>query len=224
MPAMVLRLAAMAAVLLTAFPARGQEEAGGARLVPPAGFRRIDDALARGSVALVPLVNGEAPRSLVAVFTELREDEPATLVVGRVDKPLVLDAGVRSAAASAIAGHFRGELDLEVVVDRPAIVQGASVPRLEARAHVHLGRGGRAVRFAFVPAGPHYFVLVASLPAEREAELEEAVTRAFDSFAPPAAAIVAPPQRNLALRAAAFGIVGVLVALALRLGLRRRKG
>ena len=216
--------AAILAALALSVAVGADDLGAGLRLSPPDGFRRLDASLVRGSAALVPMTGGEARRSLLAVFAEVREDEPATLVVGRVERPLELDSGVRSAAASAIAGHFRGELDLEVVVDRPAIVQGSGGPRLEARAHTRAGRGGaRLVRFAFVPAGLAHFVLAASVPAEREAELEEPIGRAFDSFAAPGGKVGAPERRNLALRAAAFGLLGVLVALALRLGLRRER-
>jgi hypothetical protein len=78
------------------------------------------------------------------------------------------------------------------------------------------------VRFAFVPAGGAHYVLTASVPAEREAELEDAIGRVFDSFVP---AVVAAPltRHNVPLRAAAFGAAGLLVAVLLRLWRRRQK-
>jgi hypothetical protein len=211
---------ALLVVALAALPAPAADpvDVFGSTLTPLPSMRRVDGSLLLGSVALVPLVAGEAPRRLLAAFSESSEGAAATLTVGRVDRALELDPGVKSAVASAIAGHFRGELDLEVVVDRPVAVGS----RLEARAHTRLGRGLRTVRFAFVPAGGVHYVLTASLPAEREAELEEGVSRAFDSFLP--AVVQAPPTgHNVPLRAAAFGAAGLLVAVLLRLWRRRRK-
>ena len=221
------RLAVVAAVMLAAGTARSDESVDleGARLTPPPRMQRLDEALMRGSVALVPLVAGEAQRRLVGGFAESGEaqaDGPATLLVGRVERPLEIDANVRAGASSAIAGHFRGELDLEeVVVDRPTVVAGPPM-RLEARAHTRVGRGARTVRFAFVPAGAVHYVLVASLPPDREAELEGPISRAFDSFVPPPSP-PAPPPPSLLLRAAAFGAAGVLAALLLKLWRRRRR-
>ena len=217
---MILALLAVAALALPPGPAEPVEpvDVGGARLTPPGFMRRVDESIVKGSVALVPLVAGEAPRRLLAAFAENTEGPAATLSVGREERPLDLAAFVRSSAASAIAGHFRGELDLEVVVDRPVMV-GA---RLEARAHSRLGRGPRTVRFAFVPAGGAHYVLAASIPAEREAELEEPISQAFESFVP--AVVEAPKTRqNVPLRAAAFGAAGLLVAVLLRLWRRRKK-
>lgn len=189
---------------------------GGARLEVPDGLTRLDDALIRRSVALVPLVGAEAPRTLLALFAEPREGGALTLAVGRVEAPLELDARTRGNLASAIAGHFRAELGLEVRVERPARVEGA-VPRLEALAHTRVGDEARAVRYAFVPAGEAHYVLVASSRESRLEEQEALVTAAFASFVPTGTPMSgAPPWRPVA-----FGLAGVAVVVALRL-LRRR--
>ena len=214
---------ALFALAVAALPALAAEpvDVAGSTLTPLSSMRRVDGALLTGSVALVPLVAGDAPRRLLAAFAESNESSEgpvATLTVGLVERALEFDSGVRNAAASAIAGHFRGELDLEVVVDRPVTVGS----RLEARAHTRLSSGPRTVRFAFVPAGGVHYVLTASVPAEREAELEDAIGRVFDSFVP--AVVAAPPTRhNVPLRAAAFGAAVLLVAVLLRLWRRRQK-
>jgi len=198
-------------------------EVAGTRFELPKGFQRVEDAMARGSVALVPQVSGESRRALLAAFAEGGEFGSATLVVGRVERPLELDPGVRSAVASAIAGHFRGELDLEVVVDRPTLQQGAHGPRLLTRAHTRAGADPRTVRFAFVPAGAVHYVLAASFPADREADFDQAFERVFESFDPPR--VPAPPAsaRSTVLRVALFGAAGLALVVGLRLWQRRRR-
>ncbi len=216
-------IALLAAAAAAAAPAGEAVEVGGARLVLPAGFRRVEDAMVKGSLALVPQVSGESRRGLLAAFAEGGEFSTATLVVGRVERPLDLDPGVRSAVASAIAGHFRGELDLEVVVDRPTLLQGGQGQRLETRAHSRAGGDPRTIRYAFVPAGAVHYVLAASFPADREADFDDAFGRAFESFQ---AAAVEPPQAAgppLALRVALFGAAGLAFALGLGLWQRRRR-
>lgn len=223
MPAMVHALAlALLATLVQPQASSDEVDVGAARLAPPAGFRRVTDSMVHGSAALLPLVAGEAPRGLMAAFVEAGEGASATLVVGRIDRPLELEPAVRASAASAIAGHFRGELDLEVVVDRAVLVQGTSGPRLEARAHTRAGAEPREVRFAFVPGGAVHYVLAASVPQGRSADFEEPITRAFDSFHAPASAAPAS-GRGVLVRVAAFGAAGAAVVVALRLWLRRRK-
>lgn len=225
MPLSMVRLAAVALAALAALAPPGGErvEVDGASLVPPAGFRRVEDAMVKGSLALVPLGSGESRRALVAAFAEGGEFATATLAVGRVERPLDLDPGVRSAVASAIAGHFRGELDLEVVVDRPALLAGAHGARLETRAHSRAGSEPRTVRYAFVPAGAAHYVLAAAFPADREADFEEAFTRAFESFAAQQVAAPAEASPSVALRVASFGAAGLAFAAVLGLWLRRKK-
>ncbi len=189
---------------------------GGARLEVPDGLTRLDDSLVRGSVALLPLVGAEAPRTLLALFAEPGEGGVLTLAVGRVEAPLELDARTRGNLASAIAGHFRAELGLEVRVERPVRVEGPA-PRLEALAHTRVGDEGRAVRYAFVPAGEAHYVLVASSRESRLEEQEALVTAAFASFSPANPLV----PRPVPWRPVLFGLVGVAVVVALRL-LRRR--
>jgi hypothetical protein len=223
LPSSAIALLAAAAAAAVA-PASGERaEVDGVQLVLPAGFRRVEDAMVKGSIALVPLVSGESKRGLVAAFAESGEFATATLAVGRVERPLDLDPGVRSAVASAIAGHFRGELDLEVVVDRAALLQGAHGPRLEARAHSRAGGDPRTIRYAFVPAGAVHYVLAASIPADREADFEQAFTRTFESFEPPRVELPPDSKPSVALRVLLFGAAGLVFAVALGLWQRRRK-
>lgn len=190
-------------------------------MTPPPGFRAVAHGLVEGSAALVPLVVGDAPRGLVAAFIELDAPDPATLAVGKVDRALEVGPTVRAAAASVIAAHFRAELDLEVVVDRPSIVLGSTGPRLEARAHTRAGGGLRTVRFAFVPASRSHLVLAASYPAEREVELEQRLRRAFDSVVPEIAA-PNPMEGTGAARIALFGGSGAAAAVFAQRWRRRR--
>ncbi|MGC4114073.1 MAG: hypothetical protein QM765_05325 [Myxococcales bacterium] len=215
-------IALLAAAALTPEPAE-RVALDGAALVPPAGFRRVEDSMVKGSLALVPQVAGESRRGLLAAFAESGEFATATLAVGRVERSLDLDPGVRSAVASAIAGHFRGELDLEVVVDRPTLLQGPHGARLETRAHSRAGGEPRIVRYAFVPAGAVHYVLAAAYPAEREADFDEMITKAFESFEATPVAAPADSKPKLVLRVVGFGAAGLLFALGLGLWQRRRR-
>jgi len=185
-------------------------------LQAPEGFVRFEEPAFGGSAALLPLLEPGARRAVVEAWVDLAAG--ASLVLGRVEAPLESGREPALEIPAAIAGHLRGELDLEATVGPARREAGPLGPRWEARASTRAGEGPRTVRFAFYPAGAVHYVLAASYAPDAEAKLAERLAGTFERFAPVAEQA---PRRWAQARWAA--LAGALVVIAALAAARRRR-
>ena len=189
-------------------------------LVVPSTFRPAPDLPLLGTSAAAP-ASTESPGRVLALFVEAEARDagvdPPLVAVSVVPTALPEDGSLRDSVFSSTVDHFHLHLDLEAHVDRPVIRGG----HVEVSAEVSRHRSAEMVRLGFYPSVGRHFVVWASYPTVRSAELTPVLDALFDSFRPPGG-LPAGPKTSGLWKLSAIAGMGVALAFAARVRGRRR--
>jgi hypothetical protein len=186
---------------------------------PPPGFHP-DPTLAdleTGALALTG--DGDREPHLVGFYDDGQGPQAASVAISVVDGPLDVEANQRPTLAATTTSYFRTALDLSFELDHTSAVGHGSTRRIEVWGHTLLDDQRRTTVVSYFPGVRHHSVVVASLPASREAQLTPLLGAALDTFS-----ATDPPEpwarSQTAISLAVWGAAGLALAAA---GVTRRR-
>ncbi|HUB05753.1 MAG TPA: hypothetical protein VMB50_02070 [Myxococcales bacterium] len=194
-------------------PGRWFESSAGYGLRLPPGFAP-DASLPTGpSGAAVPAPEG-APSRIDAAFSDLAAGGHSSFFVSIVRGALPAGSFVPERLAATLLDHLRDALGADPRLEWVDRVPAGGQDVTELAARFTLYGEERVAQMAFVPDGPRYFVVGASLPKARFADQGPQVEAALASFR-----LANPSPGGLSkaeLGALAGGLLGLAVALLVR--------
>jgi hypothetical protein len=161
--------------------------------------------------------SNDTPPRLDAVFSDVAQDGGSSLFVAEVDAPLPEGSFVPERLASMALDYLKDELGSDLKIEWVDRVPAAGDQVVELAGRFSLYSQERVAQVAFVPDGPRYFVVSASLPKDRFGNQGPQIEAALASFR------FSAPRHSRLSEAELGAIAGAVLGLGVALELRRRR-